>query len=91
MSTPSERLEAEIWLETTSPDLLASQRNAFFVAVDEYYDQYPTADRGTHFLDALRDDVLAFTSILDALVSEGGEGTISSAAEGIDWPDERQP
>ena len=71
MSTPSERLEAEIWLDTTDPDLPACQREGFFHAVDEYYDQHPTAERGTDFLAMLHDDNCAFAGILDVILSEG--------------------
>lgn len=80
MSTPSERLEAEIWLGATSPDLSACRREAFFRAVDEYYDQYPTDARGTDFLTILHDDNRAFARILDAIVAEP-RGTEAAAAQ----------
>lgn len=55
MSTPTERLEAEVWLEATDPDISVGQRDAFFRAVDEYFVANPTADRGPHFLTTLRE------------------------------------
>ncbi|MGP5292582.1 hypothetical protein ACTXL6_21385 [Brachybacterium tyrofermentans] len=67
MSTPSERLEAEIWLEVTDPDLPEAQREAFLAAVDGYYAENPTADRSPHFLSMLREDNLAFAKILDSV------------------------
>jgi len=73
VSTPSERLEAEIWLETASPDISTEQQDAFFVAVDEYYAQYPTADRGEDFLATLREDGHAFALILAEIVTGGDE------------------
>lgn len=69
MSTPTERLEAEVWLETTDPDISTCQRAEFFAAVDEYYTEHPTADRGPHFLTTLREDNLAFAKILDTVRS----------------------
>lgn len=71
MSTPSERLEAEIWLETTNPDLSADQRDAFFAVVDEYYDQYPTADRATNVLTTLHEDDREFTRIRNEILAAG--------------------
>lgn len=69
MSTPTERLEAEIWLDATDPELPAPQRAAFFAAVDEYYMENPTADRSPHFLTTLREDNFAFAEILDTVRS----------------------
>ncbi|WP_422115012.1 hypothetical protein [Brachybacterium sp. UNK5269] len=82
MATPSEHLEAEIWLEATRPDLSASQREAFFRAVDEYYDRYPTAARGSDFLSVLKDDNLAFARMLDAVVADAhGDATAPAQTE----------
>lgn len=78
MSTLSERLEAEIWLETASPDLSAAQRDAFFAAVDAYYCEHPTADRDPDALAALREDDLAFSGILREILGEPGRGRRSS-------------
>lgn len=69
MSTPSERLEAEVWLDATDPDLPAHQRDAFFAAVDDYFVANPTADRGPHLLTTLREDNAAFEKILDTVRS----------------------
>lgn len=69
MSTPTERLEAEVWLEATDPDISVGQRGAFFAAVDDYFVENPTADRGPHFLTTLREDNAAFTKILDSVRS----------------------
>lgn len=81
MSTASDRLEAEVWLETSGPDLAACQRDAFFVAVDEYYQVYPTADRGSDFLATLREDDEAFSLILNEILSGDSEDAASSTAE----------
>lgn len=70
MSTPTERLEAEIWLNATDPGISTCQREAFFTAVHEYYVVNPTADRGPHFLTTLREDNLAFARILDTVRSQ---------------------
>lgn len=88
MGTPSERLEAEIWLGATRPDLPECQREAFFRAVDEYYDRYPTDARGTDFLTVLHDDNCAFTRILERVVAEAHE--TARAAAGSDRSTERR-
>lgn len=77
MSTPSERLEAEIWLEATGRPLSDEQRDAFFGHVDSYYRRNPTSDRGADFLGTLRDDDAAFTRILESVcpLPETSEGT----------------
>ncbi|MGP5641559.1 hypothetical protein ACTXPS_19230 [Brachybacterium tyrofermentans] len=85
MGTPGERLEAEIWLETIGPDLSAEQWDAFFYAVDEYYDEHPIADRGPDFLATLRNDDRAFALILDEVINEGRGNAASSAAGGVSW------
>lgn len=77
MSTPSERLEAEIWLETRSPDLSDAQAAAFFAAVDEYYAAHPTAERGPDFLATLREDDGAFTRILEQVLTDDAESSRS--------------
>lgn len=69
MSTPTERLEAEVWLEATDPDISVGHRDAFFAAVDDYFVENPTAERGLHFLTTLREDNLAFATILDTVRS----------------------
>lgn len=71
MSTPSERLEAEIWLDGTCKDLTDEQRESFFTHVDAYYRQNPTADRGTDVLRVLEEDDRAFARILAAVCSQG--------------------
>lgn len=71
MSTPSERLEAQVWLEATLPDLPRHLREQFFTGVDEYYTQYPTADRGPDILATLEDDNEAFAQILRAVLPDG--------------------
>ena len=73
MSTPSERLEAEIWLESLNPDAPPDVREKFLASVDEYYDHYPTADRGPDFLAMLRDDDHAFAMILESIMSDQRE------------------
>lgn len=88
MSTPSERLEAEVWLDTTRPDLSADQQDAFFAAVDEYYDEHPTADRGSDFLAMLREDDRAFAHTLDAILT--GEGRQSVTADTADVSDAQE-
>lgn len=70
MSTPSERLEAEIWLEAHFPDVAPELKDRFFAGVDEYYSQYPTADRRPDIATILREDDEAFTLILRAVLSE---------------------
>lgn len=83
MTEASEWLEAEIWLDTTSPDLSADQRDAFFHAVDRYYDQYPTADRGPDFLATLRQDDEAFALILSEILTGRSEDAASAAVEAM--------
>lgn len=78
MSTPSERLEAEIWLETRSPELSGAQRATFFAAVDEYYTAHPTAERGPDFLATLREDDGAFASILERVLRDEPQRAESS-------------
>lgn len=76
MSTPSERLEAAIWLESLDPDILPGAKAKFFVGVDDYYDHYPTADRGPDFLATLHEDDRAFAMILESIVpGERAAGT----------------
>ena len=72
MSTPSERLEAEIWLDSILPDLPPELRETFFVGVDEYYTRCPTADRGPDVLATLKDDNQAFALILRDSIPESG-------------------
>jgi hypothetical protein len=79
VATPSERLEAEIWLEATSSDLSDCQREAFFRGVEEYYDVHPTAARGSDFLSVLQDDNCAFARILDAVIA-GAHDSAGGAA-----------
>lgn len=69
MSTPSERLEAEIWLEAHFPDVAPKLKDRFFAGVHEYYTQYPTADRRPDIATILREDDEAFTLILRAVLS----------------------
>lgn len=69
MSTPSERLEAEIWLDGTCEVLSDEQRETFFTHIDTYYRRNPTADRGTDVLRVLEDDDLAFARILAVVCS----------------------
>lgn len=71
MSTPSERLEAEIWLDSTHPDLPPELREKFFVGVDEYYTRCPTADRSPDVLATLKADNQAFALILRDVLPEG--------------------
>ena len=71
VSTPSERLEAEVWLDAILPDLPPELREKFFVGVDEYYIQYPTADRSPDVLATLKDDNQAFALILQDVIPEG--------------------
>lgn len=67
MSTPSERLEATVWLDATYPDLPTEQRANFYTAVDEYYEQHPIADRCPHTLAILKQDDHAFAEILRSI------------------------
>lgn len=67
MSTPSERLEAEIWLDGTGRQLSDEQREAFFAHVDIYYRRNPTSDRGADLLSVLREDAAAFARILESV------------------------
>ena len=79
MSTPSERLEAEIWLETRGPEHLSdAQAAAFSAAVDEYYAAHPTAERGPDFLATLREDDSAFTRILEQVLTDASQDAESS-------------
>lgn len=71
MSTSSERLEAEVWLDSTLPELPRELREKFFAGVDEYYAQCPTADRGPDVLATLKDDNQAFALILRDVILEG--------------------
>ena len=71
MSTTSERLEAEVWLDATHPDVTPAERRAFFRAVDEYYAENPTDDRSAHFLAELREDSREFGKIFAAIRSHG--------------------
>lgn len=71
MTTPSERLEATIWLDATYPELPAEQRAAYYAAVDDYYEQCPIADRQPHALDILKQDNRAFDKILGSVLREG--------------------
>ncbi|WP_394216676.1 hypothetical protein [Brachybacterium vulturis] len=89
MSEPSERLEAEVWLETTGPALSTEQREAFFRAVDQYYDQYPIADRRPDFLATLRQDDRAFAMILDDIVHGGREDSADEPLAGRSAPSQR--
>ncbi|MGP5053273.1 hypothetical protein ACTXI9_17405 [Brachybacterium alimentarium] len=68
MSTPSERLEATIWLESTLPDVPSDVQEKFLAGVDEYYAEYPIADRGSDVLVTLKDDNEAFALILRAVL-----------------------
>lgn len=67
---PCWRREATVWLDTTSPGLPAEKREAFYVAVDQYYRQNPTAERDAHFLSALQEDHEAFTRILGEVTAD---------------------
>lgn len=67
MSTPYERLEAEIWLDGTHEVLSDERREAFFTHIDTYDRRNPTADRGTDILRVLEDDSRAFARILASL------------------------
>jgi len=71
LSTSSERLEAEVWLDSTLPGLAPDVRKKFFDGVDEYYAHYPTADRGPDVLAILKDDNQAFALILREVLPEG--------------------
>lgn len=71
MSTPSERLEAMIWLDATYAEIPAEQCAAFYAAVDDYYEQHPIADRQPHALDILKQDNHAFAEILRNIVRKG--------------------
>lgn len=68
MSTPGERLEATVWLDARYPDLPEAERTAFYAAVDEYYAQYPIADRRPHALDILRQDDRVFAEFVDSIL-----------------------
>lgn len=70
---PCWRREATVWLDTTSPDLPAEKREAFYEAVDQYYRQNPTPERDAHFLSALQEDHEAFTRILRGIVGENAD------------------
>ncbi len=76
MSTRSERLEAEIWLDGSGQELSDAQRTTFFAHVDNYYVQNPTATRRADALRALRDDHAAFGRILDVVRSSTDEDRI---------------
>ena len=70
MSTPSERLEATIWLESLDPDVPPELTEKFFAGVDEYYATYPIADRGPDIFAILREEDEAFARILRAVLPE---------------------
>lgn len=78
MSTPSERLEAEIWLEESGQHLSDLQRQEFFVHIDTYYQQNPTAARGSDVLGVLRDDDAAFSGILEAVCPQVAENRVDA-------------
>jgi hypothetical protein len=67
VGTPSERLEAEIWLDATGRQLSDEQRRTFFAHADVYYRRNPTSDRGADFLGTLREDDAAFARILESI------------------------
>lgn len=81
MSTPSERLEAQIWLEANFPEVAPELKDRFFAGVHEYYTQYPTADRRPDIATILREDNEAFTLILRAVLS--GDDAPAPAAEDV--------
>jgi hypothetical protein len=68
VSTPSERLEATIWLEANLPNAEPDVVEEFLAAVDEHYAEHPTASRGNHPLTTLREDQQAFARILSAIL-----------------------
>lgn len=70
MCTPSERLEAEIWIEANSSDMAPEVKERFFAGVHEYYTQYPIADRRPDVAAILREDDEAFTLILRTVLAE---------------------
>lgn len=64
MSTPTERLEATVWLDATCPELPPAQRAEYFALVDDYYRANPIAERGGDIMRILREDNSAFARIL---------------------------
>ncbi|HEX7350905.1 hypothetical protein [Brachybacterium sp.] len=81
MSTFSERLEAEVWLESTFPDLPPELRETFFIGVDEYYAQHPIADRRPDVLTTLEDDSRAFALLLRDVLSQAD--TLATAFDSL--------
>lgn len=70
MSTPSERLEATVWIDSTFLDIPVGQREEFFAAADAYYDAHPVAARCPDTLGILHQDDRAFTEILRCVLGE---------------------
>lgn len=70
MSTPSERLEATVWLESTFPDLSEEHRAEFYSAVDAYYGEHPASGRDLDPLSMIRQDDHAFAAILRSITNE---------------------
>lgn len=70
MSTPSERLEAMVWLESTYPNIPEPLRKEYLAAVDIYYAEYPVADRGAHFLEVVKEETQAFAEILRSIIGD---------------------
>src|SRR5690606_2318514 len=82
VSTPSERLEAVVWLESTLPDAPPDLAPKFLASVDAYYTEHPTAERGTDILAILEDDHRAFALILRAVLSGADpRAAVDSAVE----------
>lgn len=70
MSTPSEHLEATVWLESTYPDIPPRLRTEFVTAVDAYYAEHPITGRCPDTIEILHQDDRAFTEILRVLLNE---------------------
>jgi hypothetical protein len=67
----------EVWLDTSHPHLPAEKREIFYEAVGRYFQENPTAERGAHFLSALREDHEAFPQILREIMDDESESSSS--------------
>ncbi|GLI30085.1 hypothetical protein BCONGLO52_09260 [Brachybacterium conglomeratum] len=73
MSTPSEQIEAEIWLEASHPHLSDALRRRFFAMVREYHLQQTPAKPTIHFLCALRQDYHEYERIFHEITTAASQ------------------
>ncbi len=73
MSTPSEQIEVEIWLEASHPHLSGALRRRFFAMVREYHLQQTPAKPTIHFLCALRQDYHEYERIFHEITTAASQ------------------